>query len=132
MPPAGDIPSSALLTFRLPESSSLDFVRVYVGTQSGTYSDSFSLFDVRTMEQISSAMEPKLAQILAQPGVYFIALTVVDTRGRESGFSNELRVDTRMGGVLSAGALRNLDPVSAGHPIAWADLCTGELPGLRA
>jgi hypothetical protein len=105
-------------------------VRLYVGNQSRNYSMTFNLFQVSFMNQVSSAMEPKLAEL--PPGVYFVALTVVDTSGRESGFSNELRVDTRMSTARSSNPVPAVDVVSAGVHVLWAGLQAGELTGPRA
>ncbi len=83
------------------------FVRMYVGTETGSYDRTFELTNVTTMNGVSSAVEPRLAQILAQPDVYFVALTFVDPQGRESRFSNEIRVDTRGAAEASVEILRH-------------------------
>jgi hypothetical protein len=92
---AGSSGDRGRVTFQLPSAEPAGFVRLYVGKQTRSYDTKFDLSGVMSMNAVSSALEPRLARLLAQPGVYFVALTFVDRKGRESGFSNEIRVDTR-------------------------------------
>jgi hypothetical protein len=122
---------SGVVTFQLPSTEALDFVRVYVGTGTRDYNVTFDLFEVQTMDDVARAMEPRLGQVLLEPGVYFVALTVVDTAGRESDFSNELRVDTR-GGTARADGSRELALLSRQHMRVWARVGEDERAGDRA
>ena len=54
--------------------------RIYYGTESGDYQSKLEVND-------SSAAQAQISGI--GPGTYFIALTTVDTDGRESSFSTE-------------------------------------------
>jgi len=116
--------ASGRITFQLPDPDTLDFVRVYVGKQTRSYDNTFDLFEVQTMSQVASAMEPRLARILSEPGTYFVSLTVVDTAGRESAFSNEIRVE-KQGNVASAASSIPQSPV-------WTCALLPELAGRRA
>jgi len=84
------------VTFRVPDASAVDFVRLYVGKQSRAYDVSFDLRQVQLANRDIMASEPGLKRILEMPGVYFVALTSVNASGRESDFSNEIRIDTRV------------------------------------
>jgi hypothetical protein len=123
--------ASGVVTFQLPSAERLDFVRVYVGTGPRDYNVTFDLFEVQTMNDVARAMEPRLGQVLLEPGVYFVALTVIDTAGRESDFSNELRIDTR-GGTARADGSRELALLSLRHMQVWAGVGEDERAGARA
>ncbi len=87
-----------IVTFDLgPSAERVDIVRLFIGTKSGDYNRDVVLKSVTLDGRRGTAMESVLANTLNKPGVYFVALKVIDTSGRESDFSNELRIDTRVG-----------------------------------
>lgn len=98
---AGSSGERGRVTFQLPSEQELGMVRLYVGKQTRSYDTTFELTGVQNMNAVLTAIEPRLARLLGQPDVYFVALTFVDRRGRESGFSNEVRIDTRGRGTAS-------------------------------
>ena len=101
------------VTYELSNAEQPGSVRLYVGNETRSYDKTFELTNVTSMNDVMSAVEPRLAQILDQPGVYFVALTLVDRRGRESDFSNEIRVDTRSADTASVESWRQ---AFAGEP----------------
>jgi hypothetical protein len=93
---AGSSGERGRVSFQLPPAQPLGMVRLYVGKKARSYDMNFDLMNIQTVNSVSMASEPRLARLLEQqPGVYFIALTFVDRKGRESIFSNEVRVETR-------------------------------------
>lgn len=81
------------VTFALGAFGEIDFVRLYIGTAPGAYELTIDLHAFEIGDGEIVATDSGLASILSQPGVYYAALTAVDTEGRESVFSNELRVE---------------------------------------
>jgi hypothetical protein len=92
---AGSSGERGRVTFQLSSSEQPGMVLLHVGKETGSYDTTFELTDIKSMGAVSTAIEPGFSDLLAQPDVYFVALTVVDQKGRESDFSNEILVDTR-------------------------------------
>jgi hypothetical protein len=101
-----------------PPADDVDFVRVYVGFQPRVYDTTVELrnFQIGSMGDVA-AMDPRLSALLSEPRLYFLALTSVDARNRESGFSNEIRIDRRvMGGGTTGGGTPSPTPNPTPRP----------------
>jgi hypothetical protein len=108
--PSSVFAASASVRFRLPSDPDIDFFRIYVGVQSKAYD---MRFDLRQPALGSggqaTAMQDQLSTLLSQPRVFFLAMTSVDLRGQESGFSNEIVIDLRTGDIDADGVLDSND-----------------------
>ncbi len=104
--PASALAQEARVVFR-PPASGVDFVRVYVGVQPRVYDMTVDLrnFQLGSMDTVA-AMDPALSRLLTERRVYYLALTSVDARSRESAFSNEVKLDRTLvstGGTMTGG-----------------------------
>ena len=102
------------VTFTLQQAQSIDFVRAYVGLAPKVYEVQVDLMGANVgRDGRGMITNPTLARVLSEPRIYYVALTSVDTQGRESAFSNEITLDLRQ--PNAAPPPPRMDP-SSGNP----------------